>query len=322
MTGTGEKYIRIEALARQGGLKVTRNVPLSRLTTIGTGGTASLHVRVDTLKALKELMPCLGNKWFVLGAGSNLLISDRPFNGVIVQLGKGFRSLRLRAGSLVCGAAIPLSRLVNKAILAGFSRFEELSGIPGTVGGAAAMNAGTHVQDLGGLTSRLWMVDMDGNKRSFTKINLVRGYRRSLAPVAGIVTAMTFRPCLPLGADKSSMAGRAAQLAAERRKKHPWQARTFGSTFKNPPGETAGLLIERAGLKGFRIGGARVSTVHANFIENVSSATSTDVLELIKNIHRTVRERFDVSLEPEVRLLGFAREELGELAGFAPQVSN
>jgi len=308
-----EKLIR--SLAAEPNLIIRKNMPLSRLTSIGTGAQARLYVRVETLSALKKLMPSLPEPWFVLGAGSNLLVGDREFPGVIIQLGSGFRRLRLSKDRLVCGAAVALSRLVKRAISAGYAGFEEMSGIPGTVGGAAAMNAGTHLKEIGDLVHTLRMVDTLGERRAFRSSSLRHGYRRSLAPVAGVVTSMTFLP--QPGGDPKTQAERAGALERQRKIKHPWRKRTFGSTFKNPPGEFAAALIDRAGLKGVSIGGARVSPLHANFIENTGNASSRDVLELIKHIRQTVQRRFGVSLEPEVLLLGFTAEELGELAPYA-----
>jgi len=305
----------LHALAREPGLEIKKNMPLSSLTTIRTGGTTRLYVVVETLKALKKLMPNLEEPWFVLGSGSNLLVCDREFPGTIIHLGRGFSRLRLVGDRLVCGAAAPLSRLVTRAIEAGFSGFEEMSGIPGTAGGAAAMNAGTNLKEIGDLVQTLWMVDTGGNRRGFGKKDLRRNYRRTLAPVAGVITAMTFTG-RPEG-DPKARRRRARLLIDQRKTKHPWRERTFGSTFKNPPGRIAGRLIDRAGLKGACIGGARVSPVHSNFIENTGGALSLEVLELIKHVRQTVHRRFGVSLEPEVRLLGFSEEELGELAPYA-----
>ncbi|MBN2288079.1 MAG: UDP-N-acetylmuramate dehydrogenase [Candidatus Glassbacteria bacterium] len=313
MHRTPEKIIR--TLAREPGLVFTESMPLPRLTTIGTGGKTRLFVQVETLAALKKLMPELEPPWFVLGAGSNLLVSDREFPGVIIRLGRGFRRLRRTGERLSCGAAVALPRLVAAAVDAGFAGFEELSGIPGTLGGAAAMNAGTHLKQLGDLAHRLWMVDTAGVWQSFSRQALRHDYRSSLAPAAGVVTAMTFLRLA--GGDPEAQHQRAALLDGQRKVKHPWRRRTFGSTFKNPPGEVAARLIDRAGLKGTCIGGARVSPVHANFIENTGEATSLDVLELIKHVRSEVQRRFGVSLEPEVRLLGFTERELGELAPLA-----
>ncbi len=314
MSPTPEKLIR--ALAGEPGLDFKKNMPLSRLTTIGTGGTARLYVVVETLRALKKLLPNVEEPWFVLGAGSNLLVSDREFPGVIIKLGRGFRRIRQNGDCLFCGAAVALSRLVTRAIEAGFGGFEEMSGIPGTLGGAAAMSAGTQLKEIGDLAHRLWMVDTEGNRRVFRKEELRHNYRKSLAPVAGVATAMTFlrQP----GGDPGAQAERSRLLIDQRKIKHPWGKHTFGSTFKNPPGEIAARLIDRAGLKGLRIGGARVSPAHANFIENTGNASSLEVLELIKRIRQVVHQRFGVSLEPEVRLLGFTTRELGDLAPYAP----
>lgn len=302
-------------LAGVTGLEVRECYPLSGLTTIGTGGRARWFAEVDRVTGLKSLMAALDMPWFVLGGGSNLLISDRDFPGLIIHLGRGFRHLSIRNDRIICGAAVPLSQLVRRAVDGAFPGFEELSGIPGTVGGAASMNAGTHLKDLGGLIERLRLVDVTGRARVFQSGGLKRGYRNSLAPVPGVVTSLTF--IRGPGGDPAIQAERAFQLADQRRVKHPWGARTFGSTFKNPEGLIAAKLIDQSGLKGMRIGGARVSPVHANFIENDRGARALDILELIRTVRARVREKFGVSLEPEVRLLGFTGKELGDLAPYA-----
>lgn len=302
------------------GLELHERYPLAPLTTIGTGGRARWYALAQDEAALVALMPRLRGPWFVLGSGSNLLIADRDFPGVVIRLGKNFRRLRSEGGALRCGAAVKLSRLVERAIGAEMSGFEELSGIPGTVGGAATMNAGTHLRELGDLVHTLTVIDMQGRRRLFREQALQRGYRRSLSPVRGAITSLTF--LRTGGGDSQAQAARSAELIGQRQAKHPWQERTFGSTFKNPPGEIAARLIDRAGLKGLQRGGARVSPKHANFIENFSSAGALDILELIRTIRQEVRERFGITLEPEVRLLGFSREELGELAPYAPQIDS
>ena len=308
-----------DSLSEINGLEIRKNYSLSRLTSIGTGGRAKVYVSVARIGVLKKAMKLIKGPFFILGSGTNLLISDRDFPGVIIHLGGGFRRLRLEGDRIACGAAVPLARLVKKAIENSFGGFEELIGIPGSVGGAAAMNAGTHITELGDLVETLWMVDTEGRKRSFSSSAIRKKYRSSLAPIPGVITLLSFRrlPGRWPGGDQRLQAERAESLAGERKLKHPWRARTFGSTFKNPPDKIAAELIDKAGLKGFRIGGARVSPLHAQFIENDQGAGAVEILELIKFIRRLVNERYGVWLEPEVRLVGFTAEELGELAQYA-----
>jgi len=297
------------------GLSIRENFPLSSLTAIGTGGRARYYVSVERVSALQKLLGELDGLFFILGSGTNLLLSDRDFPGAMIHLGRSFRRLRLNGGRITCGAAVPLARLVDKAIAASFAGFEELSGVPGSVGGAAAMNAGTHIRELGDLVESLRMVDTSGRRRFFRKGQLKLSYRSSLAPAPGVITTLTFlsQP----GGDPERQRSRALELQNGRKLKHPWQEKTFGSTFKNPPGMIAAKLIDQAELKGFRIGGAQVSPKHANFIENNRGAGALEILELIKHVRQAVRERFGITLEPEVRLVGFTREELGELAPYA-----
>ena len=304
-----------ESLSEIDGLEIRKNYSLSRLTSIGTGGRTKIYLSVARVGALKKAMKLIKGPFFILGSGTNLLISDRDFPGVIIHLGCGFRRLRLEGDRIICGAAVPLARLVKKAIENSFAGFEELSEVPGSVGGAAAMNAGTHIRELGDLVETLWMVDTKGRRRSFNSSAIQTKYRSSLAPVPGVITSLCFRR-LP-GSDPRRQAERAESLANGRKLKHPWRERTFGSTFKNPPGKIAAKLIDKAGLKGLHIGGARVSPVHAQFIENNQGASALDILELIKHVRQVVQERYGVLLEPEVRLVGFTAEELGDLAPYA-----
>jgi len=305
----------LKALKGAGGLTFERDYPLSRLTSIGTGGPAKLCVAAESVRALRHLMSVIEKPYFVMGSGTNLLLSDRPFGGTIVRLGKAFGRIRLRGNRIIAGAAARLGRLVETAIEAAFPEFEELAGVPGSVGGAAAMNAGTHIVEIGDLVEKLVMVDTRGRSRIFSRGELVLGYRRPLAPEPGVVTSLSF--LRGDGGDPSKQRARANELIENRRIKHPWRARTFGSTFKNPPGQIAARLIDAAGLKGTVIGGARVSPIHANFIENHDRATSSEIIELIKMVRARVSENSGVMLEPEVQLVGFRASELGDLAPYA-----
>ena len=296
------------------GIQLSENMPLATLTNIGTGGRAHLFAKVERISALQKLMPAIEGPWFVLGGGTNLLIADSGFKGLIIQLGQNFRKLHLSSERIFCRAGVPLSRLVKKAILNGFAGFEELTGIPGSLGGAASMNAGAYLKEIADLTERLWMVDMEGKRRVFSRKELPASYRKSLAPVPGIITGMSFVK-LP-GGNPKTQAERSREIQDKRQENHPWKAKTFGSTFKNPEGTFAARLIQQAELRGYTVGGARISPVHTNFIENTGKATSSDVLAVIKHVRETVKKKFNVALEPEVRLLGFTEAELGELAPY------
>ncbi len=310
----GDYVTKVSRLGtKTGGLTIEHDYPLSRLTSIGSGGVARLYVKAEKVNALCELAKILEPPLFIMGSGTNLLLSDRPFEGTVVRLGGAFGRIRQAGDVLSAGAAASLGRLVHRAIEQGFAGFEELSGVPGTVGGAAAMNAGAHGVELGELVEKLVMVDLSGARRVFGHGELTPGYRSSLAPVPGVITSLSFRRGAKRG-NPLLQRRRARQLSERRKLKHPWRARTFGSTFKNPPGMIAARLIDQAGLKGTVIGGARVSPVHANFIENHNGAASLDILELIKLVRDRVLRTSGVTLEPEVRLVGFTAGELGELA--------
>ncbi len=310
-----EAYLtRLSQLAdTTGGITLERDYPLSRLTSVGTGGVARAYVAARKVSALRELVKILEPPFFIMGSGTNLLLSDRPFPGTIIRLGSSFGGIRHSGETITAGAAASLGRLVHRAIEQGFAGFEELAGVPGSVGGAAAMNAGTHIVELGDLVDKLMMVDMDGKSRTFGQGELALSYRKSLSPVPGVITSLSFRRG-STGGNPVAQRKRASQLSEGRKIKHPWRARTFGSTFKNPPGMIAARLVDEAGLKGTVIGGARVSPLHANFIENHNGATSLDIVELIRLVRDSVKKQCGVTLEPEVRLVGFTSEELAELA--------
>ncbi len=317
-----DRYLTMlnQTAAQTGGLTLERDYPLSRLTSVGTGGVARIYVKVEKVSALCELLKILEPPFFFMGSGTNLLLSDRAFEGTIVRLGNSFGRIRQNGDVITSGATASLGRLVRRAIELGFPGFEELAGVPGSVGGAAAMNAGTHIVELGDLVEKLTMVDMDGRRRVFGSSELLHNYRSSLAPLPGVITSLGFRK--GESGNPSVQRERASELSEGRKLKHPWRARTFGSTFKNPPGMIAAKLIDAAGIKGTVLGGARISPVHANFIENHDGASSQDIVELIKLVRDRVKRESGITLEPEVRLVGFTSGELEELTPFAINVIN
>ena len=333
------------------GLRVWEKAPLSPFTTIATGGTAGLLLSALNYEGLVSALRVLRESeapWFCLGGGSNLLVADRGYPGIVLKLEEGFQYVDglpdrpgkngerggkdgMRAGKddpgpgkddpaaesgtewhgqhgspeqteLVVGAGAFLARLAAVAAEAGLSGLEWACGIPGTVGGAMAMNAGAHGVSLDQVAVAVELAS-DQGVRWVSRESLECGYRFCRLPAGSVVTAV--RLVLTPG-DPGDILQRHRALLRVRRTTQPRGTRTFGSAFKNPPGDSAGRLLEAAGLKGVRHGGAEISTVHANFIVNLGDATTGDVLCLMGIMREAVIRSCGVSLEPEVRLLGAA----------------
>jgi UDP-N-acetylenolpyruvoylglucosamine reductase len=299
------------ALKAVPGARLWPRAPLAPFTTIGAGGSAALLVSADTARAVSAVLALLvaGEAPFTgLGAGSNLLVADRGYAGVVVKLDVGMQYVEgprlTEDGSfeVVAGAGLALPRLATFVAEAGLSGMEFACGIPGTVGGSVAMNAGAHGGWIGQIVDAVELASPEG-VRWLPGSALEWGYRHCALPDDHLVTAARLKLA---AASKEVVVARHRDLLRLRRLSQPRGQRTFGSTFKNPPGDSAGRLLDQAGLKGVRRGGAEVSSVHANFIVNVGEATATDVLALMAMMRRAVQQRSGVDLVPEVRLLGAA----------------
>jgi UDP-N-acetylmuramate dehydrogenase len=287
---------------------VVRDFPLARLTTVRTGGAADWFARPGDAKRLGELLAWAGEEGLaigVVGSGSNLLVADAGFHGLALKL-NGDLALAERDGKrLLCGGGARLPSAATKAAGWGLSGLEFGVNIPGTVGGAVRMNANAYGGRLAEVLESVEVCTPVGTEhRSPDQLGFA--YRSSNLGPGEIVARATFRltPGEP-EAIKETMAG----MRRRRHEAQPSGIKTFGSTFKNPEderaeGRTAGRLLEGAGCRGLRVGGARFSEVHANFVENEGEATTADVLELMAAGRRRVHERFGVVLEPEVQLLG------------------
>lgn len=281
--------------------------PLKRYTTYRIGGPADIFVDaateedvIKTLRAAREH----GAPVYVMGGGSNLLISDAGVRGVVLRLGPSLGEIVFQGETVRAQAGVSLPKLAKLAAEQGLAGLEWGGGVPGTVGGAVAMNAGAH----GGETSRVLtvahLVSRGGERLSVPVDRMRYSYRRSglLREEGHVVVAAEFR----LRQESAeAVIGRMKSYAARRRSTQPLGLPSSGSVFKNPPGDHAGRLIEAAGLKGTRIGGAEISQVHANFIVNLGGARASDVKELIDLARRVVCERFGIQLELEVELVGW-----------------
>jgi UDP-N-acetylenolpyruvoylglucosamine reductase len=322
----------VSALRGTSGVRLWAEAPLAPFTTIATGGKARLLVTVADVPALVRVLAALDERrvdWFCLGAGSNLLVADQGYDGVVIKLDQSFQYVeglpvgadRPSAGPssfpaasadpssdsspdspvvLTVGAGAYLARLAAVVAEAGLTGMEHACGIPGSVGGAVAMNAGAYGWCMRDVVHEVEIATASG-WRWVVAADLEWGYRYCRLPARSVVTAV--RIVLRKGDRETCLACQRAYLR-QRREKQPRSVRTFGSAFKNPPGLHAGRLVEAAGLKGLRRGGAEISNVHGNFLVNVENATTADVLALMSVMRQAVERTSGVVLEPEVKLVG------------------
>jgi UDP-N-acetylmuramate dehydrogenase len=278
--------------------------PMSRHTTWGIGGPADYYVEVDTFDALRWLVLWARENQLplrLMGAGSNVLVSDKGLRGVVARLRGAFEEIRFEDNNQVwVGAGVPLPQLSRACAEHGLTGAEPFAGIPGTLGGGLLTNAGTPEGELGGLVLSVEVLTSEGERRVLSQDALDFDYRRSNLGGSYVLSA---RLQLKLGDKTKILAAIDAQLK-RRADRQPLGTKNCGSVFINPPGDHAARLIEAVGLKGLQVGGARVSTKHANFIENVDKATAAQVMTLISTIRRAVQDRFGILLELEVSRVG------------------
>lgn len=288
------------------GLKA--DYPLERLTTVRTGGPADWFARPGTLDKLVALLRWSleqGVEVGVVGSGSNLLVADAGFRGLVLKLDEDLATIEQQGDHLVCGGGARLPQAAAQAARAGLAGIEFGVNIPGTVGGAVKMNANAYGGDLGRVLDWVLVATPEGSdKRGPDELGF--SYRRSNLQPREVVARASFALS---PADPSEVKATLAGMRAQRREAQPSGIKTFGSTFKNPDdpraeGRTAGVLLDEAGCRGLEVGGARFSEKHANFVENMGQATTADVIALMAEGRRRVRERFGIALEPEVQLLG------------------
>jgi len=295
--------------------ELVRDAPLAPRTAIRVGGPADLFVRPadpDALGALLRAVRELGVPLSVLGGGANTLAADAGVRGVVLKLPQDFPGEVVEGTRMVLSAGAPTARLPARAHAHGLTGMEFIAGIPGTLGGATAMNAGTRLGELKDVLARVELATAEG-AGWVPAAELGFAYRTCRLPAGAVVTRIELR--LRPGDVAASQAAMRDDRE-QRRRTQPLDRPTFGSTFRNPPGDFAGRLIEAVGLKGHRVGNATWSDVHANFIVNLGGATAADVLALIRLARTRVREQFGIALETEVRFLG--EFVAGELAGVPP----
>ena len=293
-----------QRLDRVLGDRVRAGERLARHTSYRIGGPADLLARPDTVDELGIVLreaSAAGVGVTLLGGGSNVLVGDGGMRGLVVKLGRGFRRVEWKPDGVRAGAAVQLGRLARESAARGLAGLEHAEGIPGTVGGALFMNAGAYGGDIAGTAETVDGLDANGSPLRLGRETLAFTYRRAHLPAGFVVTAVSFG----LRAEKPyAVRSRLDAVRSRRVASQPQGQPNAGSIFKNPPGDHAGRLIEAAGLKGRRVGGARFSERHANFIVNEGRARATDVQVLMAIAQRAVWERSGVWLEPEVRLVG------------------
>ena len=300
-------------------MQILENEPMCKHTSFKVGGPVRYFAKAETVEDLKTAMTLACEKslpYFILGNGTNLLVSDKGYDGVVITLAGDFSTIEdLGNGAFKVGAAVPLGRFARTTIKQGFAGIHKLTGIPGTLGGAIYMNAGAYGQEIGNCCTMVTVLDDDGSTHDITTADCGFGYRQSIFQKnkAIILSAIFHLPAA--SAEGKTVADLEAELAEcmdKRKASQPLNMPNAGSTFKRlesgaadtPTQIAPGYYIEHAGLKGHRIGGAEVSTLHANFIVNASGATACDIKTLSEYVQQKVAEKFGIQLKREIILLG------------------
>jgi UDP-N-acetylmuramate dehydrogenase len=286
--------------------KVRENEPLLKHTTIKIGGPADLFVEPSSSESLAKALQLIkkhGVKWRAIGRGSNLLVSDKGIEGVVLKLGIGLDDFELHEDLLTVGGGCSIVRLATIISKKGLSGLEFASGIPGSIGGAVYMNAGAHGSDISKILVKAQILFDDGRLEWLSNEDLEFSYRTSVLQEK--------KPGICLNAVLKLEKGVKEDIVAVMQKNkdyrkvtQPWNFPCAGSIFRNPLPKYAGQLVEDAGLKGYQIGGAKISEMHGNFIVNAGDATAQDVLDLIAFVKETILEKYGVTMETEVEIIG------------------
>nr|WP_294526143.1 UDP-N-acetylmuramate dehydrogenase [uncultured Blautia sp.] len=285
--------------------RVLTNEPMSRHTTFRIGGPADLFLLPNTIEEIKKIREiCIREQepYFILGNGSNLLVSDSGFRGVIIQTYRNLAQIQVEGDCIRAQAGTLLSGIAQAARAASLTGFEFAAGIPGTLGGAVVMNAGAYGGEMKDVLKEATVLDGEGQIRRIPVQELAMGYRTSVIKEAGY-TVLEAVISLKKG-DPEQIRETMKDLAQRRISKQPLEYPSAGSTFKRPEGYFAGKLIMDSGLRGYTHGGAQVSEKHCGFVINAGGATAKDVCELMEHVQDTVYEKYNVKLEPEVKFLG------------------
>ena len=295
-----QKFIEI-----LGNNRVLFDEPMSQHTTFRIGGPADVFVMPENYEQIREVLRlCKEEKlpFFVLGNGSNLLVSDSGYRGVIIQMDRNMEEIRLDGVEIHACAGALLSSVAVAARNASLTGFEFAGGIPGTIGGAAVMNAGAYGGELKDVLKEVTVMTREGEILTIPAEKMEMGYRTSIIKTAGYLVLEAVIS-LKKG-DEEAIRATMKDLSERRTEKQPLDYPSAGSTFKRPEGYFAGKLIMDSGLRGYRVGGAQVSEKHCGFVINAGGATAEDVRSLMDHVIQVVREKYGVTLEPEVKFLG------------------
>lgn len=285
--------------------RVLLEEPMKRHTTFRIGGPAEVFVIPGNLEEVQRILEICRTEdlpYFILGNGSNLLVSDKGYQGVVVQLYRNFGQIRVEDSRIHAQAGALLSGIAAAAREASLTGFEFAGGIPGTLGGAVVMNAGAYGGEMKDVLKEVTVLTPEGGVLTLQADELHMGYRTSVIKEAGYIVLEAVIS-LEKG-DQEEIRSRMQELAGMRTSKQPLSYPSAGSTFKRPEGYFAGKLIMDSGLRGYQVGGAQVSEKHCGFVINTGNATAKDVTTLMSDVQRIVMEKFGVKLEPEVKFLG------------------
>lgn len=284
---------------------ILQNEPLNKHTTFRVGGEAEVFIKISNKEQLIRLIPFLKKleiDFFILGNGSNVLVSDKGYQGTIIQICGRMSDVTVTGNRITAQAGALMSKVAVAAMEHGLTGMEFASGIPGTIGGGIMMNAGAYGGEMEQITESVLIMDEAGELMELNHDTMEFGYRTSVVknrPYIVLEVKLVLQP-----GNEEEIRAKMSLLAAQRREKQPLEYPSAGSTFKRPEGHYAGKLIMDAGMRGFRIGGACVSEKHCGFVVNRGNATAADILEVIKEVQDRVYERFNVVLEREVICLG------------------
>ncbi len=288
-----------------GAEKVLVNEPMSAHTTFRIGGPADYFVMPETVEELAKILALCkeeGMPYFVLGNGSNLLVGDKGFRGVVIQLYKNFDGMSIEGTKVTAKSGAMLIRVAKEAGKAGLTGLEFASGIPGTIGGAMVMNAGAYGGEMKDVVTAVTVLTKEGEIKTLTGTEMNFRYRGSVVEDEGYIVLEAVME-LKEG-NLEEIQARIDELSLQRRTKQPIEYPSAGSTFKRPEGYFAGKLIQDANLRGYQVGGAQVSEKHCGFVINAGGATAADVMQLMQDVSDKVNEQFGVTLEPEVKRIG------------------
>ena len=298
-----EFYKKLESILTEEQVKIEE--PMKNHTTFRVGGSAAYFVMPRTAEEVAKVTELCAQEnvpYYIVGNGSNLLVSDKGYDGVIIQIYKQMSQVEVKGREIYAQAGALLSMVAKRALDTELAGFEFAAGIPGTLGGACVMNAGAYGGEMKDVLKSVTVLDKDGNVKKLAKDELELGYRTSVIAKKGYIV---------LDAVIELKEGKAEEIKAlmddlkERRiTKQPLEYPSAGSTFKRPEGYFAGKLIQDADLRGFQVGGAQVSEKHCGFVINKDGATASDVMELMRQVSDKVYDKFGVRLEPEVKRLG------------------